>query len=124
MQIERQVASLCLVVGAAFTLPEVLDLLRHPSLQPSYYYLIGGVMGAVGLYLGMPPSLALAQRLPRRLLIGAWLLVALLFSLLMQLGAYSTDQLLLEAGSYLAAALPLAAFAAALVLAARADRKA
>ena len=105
------------VAAAAYIYTEAPAMLDGAA--PSRLYPLGG---AVAIGLGTRYSAGLRHRLLRKLGVGAWMLVALATMLFMLLGAFTAASLPLQLACYAAAALPLLAFAAVLVLASRRPR--
>lgn len=108
------------VAAAAYIYTEAPAMLDGAA--PSRLYPLGGAVAAVAVGLGTRYSAGLRHQLLRKLGVGAWMLVALATMLFMLLGAFTAASLPLQLACYAAAALPLLAFAAVLVLASRRPR--
>lgn len=123
MSIQRQIAVASLIVAGAFVLPEAAGMFQNPRLEPSGFYLLGGVMGSLAVFFGTQVALSAVKRGARSLLLGFWIMVALLLLGLMELGAANSRETGQQLTCYAAGALPIAVFALALIEANLVERR-
>lgn len=87
MQIERQIAVFCVIMGGALVYPEVRLMLQHPEEVPGGSLMTGGGFGALAVFFGTFIALDYDPRWFKYLAVGFWGLVSLAFAAAMQYGA-------------------------------------
>ena len=87
MQIERQIAVFCVLMGGAMAYPEVAALAKHPETLPGGELMTGGGFGALAVFFGTLMALDYDPPWFKYLAVGFWGLVSLAFAAAMQFGA-------------------------------------
>lgn len=87
MLIERQVSIFLTGIGAALVVPEYTVLSHHQTAVPGGALAVGGVLGALGVFLGILGASDHRSPAVRVLAITCWALSALAFSAALVVGA-------------------------------------
>ncbi|HEV2111115.1 MAG TPA: hypothetical protein VGT99_07165 [Gammaproteobacteria bacterium] len=87
MQIERQIAVFCVLMGGALAYPEVVALAKQPGTLPGAELMTGGGFGALAVFFGTLIALDYDPPWFKYLALGFWCLVSLAFAAAMEFGA-------------------------------------
>jgi len=87
MQIERQIAIVCVMVGGTLAYPEVRELMAHSDATPGGSLMAGGIFGAFSAFFGTLIAVDYDPAWFKALAVGFWGLVSLAFAAAMQYGA-------------------------------------
>jgi MFS family permease len=87
VQPERQISVALVGIGAALVIPELAALSRSPDATPGANLVVGGVLGALGVFLGTLLASDHAERSARVLGLAIWTLAGIAFSGPVLLGA-------------------------------------
>ena len=124
MQIERQIAVFCVLVGGALAYPEVATLAKQPEAIPGAELMVGGGFGALAVFFGTLIALDYDPPWFKYLALGFWGLVSVAFAAAMQFGSMRSPGAVRMGLFELFTALALAAFFGTLYGVWRANRKA
>lgn len=87
MMIERQVSIFFTGVGAAIVVPQYEMLAHHAPAGPGAALAVGGVLGALGIFLGTLGAMESEPPVLRVIGIGFWVCAALAFDAALAAGA-------------------------------------
>jgi hypothetical protein len=123
MQIERQIAIFCVLMGGALAYPETAVLAKQPEAIPGGALMTGGGFGAFAVFFGTLIALDYDPPWFKALAMGFWGAVSLAFAAAMQFGALRSPGPVRMGFFELFAALALLAFFGTLYGAWRASRR-
>jgi len=87
MQIERQIAVFCVLMGGALAYPEVAVLAKQPAAIPGAELMVGGGFGALAVFFGTLIALDYDPPWFKYLALGFWGVVSLACAAAMLFGA-------------------------------------
>lgn len=123
MQIERQIAIFCVMMGGALAYPEVQTMLHHSDEVPGGELMFGGLFGTLSVLFGTLIAVDYDPPWFKALALGFWGLVSLTSAAFMQFGALRSPEPVRMGFFELITALALAAFFGTLYGVWRAARK-
>jgi hypothetical protein len=111
MLIEKHMAVAATAIGLALAGPDALTLLQGQRDASGVGMLVGGLIGALGVFLGATVATSYVDRRVRALRLAGWALAALVMTVTVGLGATGGGQSVLRGALGIVAALPVAAVA-------------
>jgi len=107
MLIEKNLSVATTAIGLAVAGPDALAILQEQRHEVGIGMLIGGLIGALGVFLGATVANSYSERRVRALLMAVWGLAALLMTVTVSLGATVGGNIVLRGALVIVGVLPV-----------------
>jgi hypothetical protein len=107
MLIEKNLSVATTAIGLAVAGPDALAILQEQRHEVGIGMLIGGLIGALGVFLGATVANSYSERRVRALLMAVWGLTALLMTVTVSLGATVGGNIVLRGALVIVGVLPV-----------------